>query len=89
MKTVYKIFSIVLAGTLSFFSCSEDDAQRELSPEVTPGCQGVFFPVADTVNASAYELEPTDPTEITLQIARTATDAATVPLVAELNEQGV
>jgi hypothetical protein len=69
----------------SFVSCESDEIQREPSPEVAPGCQGVFFPATP----SAFELEPTEPTEITLEISRRAKDAATVPLVAELNEQGV
>ncbi|MDR1524772.1 MAG: hypothetical protein LBS79_05895, partial [Tannerella sp.] len=86
MKSLYIIFSIILAGMFSFVACDSNEIQREPSPEVAPGCQGVYFPATNT---SAFELEPTDPTEITLQISRTATDAATVPLVAELNEQSV
>lgn len=85
MKTFYKIFSIILAGVLSVVSC-DDDLEREPSPEVAQNCQGVFFP---PTNASTVELEPTDPTEMIIQISRTATDAVTVPLTAEINEGGV
>jgi hypothetical protein len=86
MKTIYKIFLIIIAGILVFVSCNEEDIKREASPDVVQGCQGVYFPATNT---SAFELEPTDPTEIILQISRTATDAATIPLIAEINEQGV
>ena len=53
MKTIYKIFSIIIGGMLTFVTCSDEDIKREPSPEVLSGCQGVFFPAT----ASAFELE--------------------------------
>jgi hypothetical protein len=87
MKTICKIFSIITAGILAFASCSVDEEiKREISPDVPQDCQGVYFPAT---NVSVVELEPTDPTELTLRISRMATEAATIPLIAEINEQGV
>ena len=85
MKTKHIILPIILGGMLAITSC-DDDINRELSPEVLKGCQGAFFP---STNTSNIELEPSEPTEITLTISRTATDAATIPIIADINEYSI
>jgi hypothetical protein len=85
MKTKHIILPIILGGMLAITSC-DDDINREPSPEVLEGCQGAFFP---STNASSVELEPSEPTEITLTISRTATDAATIPIKVDINDGNI
>lgn len=72
---------------VAFTACSDFEDTELLSPEKPAGNQGVFFP---TTNVTAHELEPTDPTQITVKVSRTVSSgAASIPLVVVTNDEGV
>jgi hypothetical protein len=88
MKLINKLG--LLAGICAMFfaiSCTEDIPEREASPFMPENCQGVFFP---TTNTAVVEMEPTEPTEITITIARTdSVNAIEVPITVEVNDGDV
>lgn len=84
-----KLYSILLmlAAILLFAACNDYVDTEETSPSVSEGCQGVYFPSSNT---SAFEMEPTETTEITLTIARTnTTSAADIPITVETNDSSI
>lgn len=84
MKIKKILNPVFLIALLIIAACSDYKDIEEISPEVPAGNQGVYFP---TTNIKAFELEPTDPTQITLKIARTETgSAAEVPIKVEINK---
>ncbi|MBP6196917.1 MAG: hypothetical protein KA433_05305 [Fermentimonas sp.] len=85
INRLIKAFSLLLV--VAFTACSDFEDTELLSPEKPAGNQGVFFP---TTNATAHELEPTDPTQITVKVSRTVSSgAASIPLVVVTNDEGV
>ncbi len=79
------VFSVLVAFAIS--ACSEYEDTIEPSPSVPAGNQGVYFPSSNT---SVFELEPTEPTEITLSIARAESSGAVdVPIIVEINDGDV
>ena len=84
MKQYILALSLILFG---FAACTEDIPEREASPFTLGNCQGVFFP---TTNEAVIEMEPTEPTEMTITIARAdATNAIEVPISIERNDDNV
>jgi hypothetical protein len=80
--TAFSMLFLILLG-----ACNDYTDSVESSPEVSDDCVGVYFPES---NSSAFELEPTETTEITLTIARTdSTSAVDVPLTVETNDSDV
>lgn len=71
INRLIKAFSLLLV--VAFTACSDFEDTELLSPEKPAGNQGVFFP---TTNATAHELEPTDPTQITVKVSRTVSSGA-------------
>jgi len=72
---------------VAFAACSDFEDTELLSPEKPAGNQGVFFP---TSNVAAHELEPTDPTQITVRVSRAvSTGAASIPVIVTTNDDGV
>jgi hypothetical protein len=87
MKTLNKILFTLAGALLLFTACEEQITDRELSPAMAANCQGVFFPAT---NAAIVEMEPSEPTQITIAIARSKSDAAiTVPVAVEINDGNV
>jgi hypothetical protein len=85
INRLIKAFSLLLV--VAFTACSDFEDTELLSPEKPAGNQGVFFP---TTNVTAHELEPTDPTQITVKVSRTVSSgAASIPLVVVTNDEGV
>ena len=81
------ILLTLLFGVIAFFSCKDDNPEREPSPLTPTGCQGVFFPSS---NITSTEIDPADPTEITLTLERTnGSGAVEVPITVTLNEDNV
>lgn len=67
-------------------ACSDYVDVEQVSPTPVAGNQGAYFP---TTNTTTFELEPTEPTEVSITISRTGTDAATVPVIVETNQDNV
>jgi hypothetical protein len=87
MKTLNKILFTLAGALLLFTACEEQIADRDPSPVMAANCQGVFFPAT---NAAIVEMEPSEPTQISIAIARSKSDAAiTVPVTAEINDGNV
>lgn len=77
--------SVLVASFL--VACNEYEDVVEPSPAVPAGCQGVYFPATTT---QVYELEPTEPTQITITIAREVSSGAVdVPLIIDENKENV
>ncbi|SHJ01453.1 hypothetical protein SAMN05444280_10987 [Tangfeifania diversioriginum] len=87
MKINKLLIAISVLVALAVAACSEFEDTVEPSPAVPDGCQGVYFPASNT---SAYELEPTEPTQITITIAREVSSGAVeVPVNVEVNDEDV
>lgn len=89
MKTIKNILGVLamFIAMTTFHSCKDDAPVYEPAEKLDGTDQGVFFP---ETNQKVFELEPTEPTQITLKIARKSTaDAATIPLTVELNTDDV
>lgn len=85
INRLIKAFSLLLV--VAFTACSDFEDTELLSPEKPAGNQGVFFP---TSNVAAHELEPTDPTQITVTVSRSvASGAASVPVIVKTNDDNV
>jgi len=81
------ILLTLLFGVIAFFSCKDDNPEREPSPLTPAGCQGVYFP---STNITSTEIDPADPTEITITIERTNTSGAVeVPITITTNDDNV
>nr|WP_319401164.1 hypothetical protein [uncultured Carboxylicivirga sp.] len=79
--------AVLILVTALFAGCSEYEDSVTPGGQTPEGCQGVYFP---STNTSMFELEPSDPTTITLTIARTNTSgAAEVPVSVEANTENV
>lgn len=77
----------LIFSVLAIFSCKDEIQERGTSPVVSENCQGVFFP---KTNATSFEIDPADPTEITITIARTDTvNAFEVPIIVDVNDKNV
>jgi hypothetical protein len=89
-KILNKLMWSIAGILLVFTACEDDTPARETSPVTADNCQGIYFPVSETINKAVVELEPVEPTEITLTIARTdSTGAIDVPLTVEVNDSSV
>ena len=87
MKKLISIYLTLLVSVLVMFSCKEDFPDREDSPGANPNSQGVFFPRTDEINLSDIEIDPAEPTEIVIVIARTKTEnAMEVPINVVVND---
>jgi hypothetical protein len=85
MKQYILAISLILFG---FAACTEDIPERGTSPVTPENCKGVYFPVDG--NQSAVELEPTEPTEITITIARAdSVGEIEVPITIDVNDEDV
>lgn len=85
INRLIKAFSLLLV--VAFTACSDFEDTELLSPEKPAGNQGVFFP---TSNVAAHELEPTDPTQITVTVSRSAASGvASVPVIVKTNDDNV
>ncbi|SFL17130.1 hypothetical protein SAMN05216357_11439 [Porphyromonadaceae bacterium KH3CP3RA] len=82
---IYKLLVLLLAVLMT--ACSDYVDVEDPSPAPAAGNLGVYFP---TPAISSFELEPTDPTEITLTVARTTSSgAADVAIIVETNDDDV
>jgi hypothetical protein len=87
MKTFNKIFLTVAGILFMFTSCEDAISDREVSPVMPENCQGVYFPAT---NPAVVELEPTEPAQISITVARTdSVSAVEVPLTVETNTGNV
>lgn len=73
MKTIGKINIIIVLFIGLFFTACTDEIVREPSPVVSENSKNVFF---TKNNVLSYELEPTDPTKITVTVAREKSQGA-------------
>ena len=81
------ILLTLLFGVIAFFSCKDDNPEREVSPQTPAGCHGVYFP---STNITSTEIDPDDPTEITITIERTNSSVAVeVPISITVNDDNV
>lgn len=89
MKNIKNILSVlvVMFAMISLYSCKDDAPVYEPAEKLDGTSEGVFFP---NTNKKAFELEPTEATQITLTIARSSTAGAIdVPITVELNTDEV
>ena len=87
MKTNKLFTAITFIVALAMAACSDYVDTVEQSPEVPAGNHGVYFPAT---NVKAFEMEPTEATEISLTIARTnSSGTASVPVTVEVNTDDV
>lgn len=79
MKQFFRIFAVAALACATFVACENDfDDYTPGDPEIA-GNYEVYFP---SKGGGTLEFDPADPTEFTVQIARTnASGAITVPLV--------
>src|SRR5690554_5383796 len=85
INKLIKAFSLLLV--VAFAACADFEDTVIDSPQKAAGNQGVFFP---KTNAQAFELEPTDPTQMTLTIARDVSSGAVqVPITVDNNDDNV
>lgn len=83
MKNIFRIFAVAALACATLVACdTEFDDYTPGDPEVE-GCYDVYFPT----KGSAIELDPADPTELVIPIARTnAANAITVPITINSGE---
>ena len=89
MKAISKVISTLFAFCLflGVTSCLEKEPVNPPSPSVPDNCIGVFFP---SNNKTTIEMEPTEPTEMVINISRTdSTTAVSVPVTATVNDDNV
>ncbi|MDR2824695.1 MAG: hypothetical protein LBB41_05790 [Prevotellaceae bacterium] len=85
MKKIKIFITFIAVASVCFTACK--DYEDIVTPGANSDVQGVYFPA---VNVSAVELEPTEPTEITVTIARTdSVSAQEVPLAVVEDKEGV
>ncbi len=85
INKLIKAFSLLLV--VAFAACSDFEDTITDSPLRPAGNQGVYFP---TTNSTVFELEPTDPTQLTLTIEREVSSGAfQVPINVEINDSSV
>ena len=85
INRLIKAFSMLLI--VAFAACSDFEDTELISPDKPAGSQGAFFP---TSNVAAHELEPTDPTQITVTVSRAVSaGAASLPIVVKTNDDNV
>ena len=82
MKTIGKINIIIVLIGLFFTACTKDEILREPSPLVSENSKNVFFTKNNVLN---YELEPTDPTKITVTVAREKSQGAATAAIKVLS----
>lgn len=82
MKRFFRIFAVAALACVTFVACEKEfDDYTPGEPEVT-GCYDVYFPT----KGAALELDPSEPTELIIPIARTnASGAITVPITVNGN----
>ena len=86
MKTNKVNILMTFFAMLLFAACTEEIV-RDPSPVAADDCESVFFAQNNVIN---YELDPTDPTSITVTIARQVADeAAVVPIKVISNTDSV
>ena len=85
INRLIKAFSMLLI--VAFAACSDFEDVELTSPDKPAGNQGAFFP---TSNVIAHELEPTDPTQITVTVSRAvSTGAVSLPVIVKTNDDNV
>src|SRR5690554_171104 len=85
-KYILGILAVLFAMT-SIYSCKDDAPVYDPAEKLDGTTQVVFFP---STNQAVFELEPTEPTQITLTIARASTTGAIdVPITVYLNTDDV
>lgn len=86
MKT-FKYLLLAFLSAFVFAGC-EEDVTYDRGGDEDPNSYGVFFPTQ--AKATDLELDPADPMEVELTIARTNdTEAITVPVVVTSNVEGI
>ncbi len=86
MKLFSKYMFIALMSILALASCSDDD-KYVAGPQDAANKVGVYFPTTD---GGGNEVDPADPTEFTVKVARLNTSgAASVPLTVVKNDNDV
>jgi hypothetical protein len=87
MRTLYnKIFLSIVGALFLFAACEESITDRESSPVMPDDCIGVYFPTTSMV----VELEPVEPTQITIDISRVdSARAVEVPITVDINTDDV
>lgn len=87
MKLNKLIKALSLLLVVAFTSCGDYEDTIIESPAKSAGNLGVFFSES---NAPAYELEPTDQTQIAVKVSRKNTSGeASVPIVVKTNDEDV
>ena len=87
MKIMKHYILAIIFLLFGLVACTEDLPGRGDSPVMPENTQGVFFPA---INKPAVEIEPADPKEMTIIIARKkTTDAITVPIKVSVNDNNV
>lgn len=86
MKIFSKYMFIALTASFALASCSDDD-DYSAGPQDTADRAGVYFP---SDNVSSLQLEPSDPTEVDVTVARLNTSGALeVPVTVQVNDNSV
>lgn len=87
MKINRLIKALSMLLVVAFAACSDFEDVELTSPDKPAGNQGAFFP---TSNVIAHELEPTDPTQITVTVSRAvSTGAVSLPVIVKTNDDNV
>lgn len=83
MKIFSKYMFIALTACFALASCSDDDDCAP-GPQDTADRAGVYFP---SDNVSSLQLDPEDPTEVDVTLARlNTTGALEVPIIVQVND---
>lgn len=86
MKIFSKYMFIALTACFALASCSDDD-DYSVGPQDTADRAGVYFP---SDNVSSLQLDPSDPTEVDVTVARLNTSGALeVPITVQVDDSAV
>ena len=89
MKNLFKYTYLLAAAAFLALSCQKEveDVYVPAAPDAED-CFGVYFPVQDA--SGSHELDPVDPTEVTISVARKNTSGAvTVPVELSSETEGI
>lgn len=87
MKKFYKILSLLLVLPMLAISCKDEELVYEIGEAEAEDCVGIFFPSQEA--AGEHEVDPADPTEVTIKISRKNSEAAvTVPYTITATSNG-
>lgn len=86
-KALYLLAAVCFVG---FTSCKQVEETFKPGPEDLAGCYRVYFPTQEVTNGDVIVQNPTDPTSITITVARKNTSGAiTVPYTATFSDESV